>query len=186
MVSKIKKGFTLIELLVVIAIIGILASIVMVSLVTARAKGRDARRISDISNIKLALEEYYNDNLKYPSGLSSLAPTYIPAVPTDPLGSGQVSNSKNYFYTGLNAQGANLTTCTALTRYHLGAVLEIPGTQGSGNYSQTAAAGEDHLDACSTSNPSTDFNGISTGCTTAAGGNGSAGGATNCYDTISQ
>ena len=50
-----RKGFTLIELLVVIAIIGILASIVMVSLSGARAKGRDARRQSDIKNIQLAL-----------------------------------------------------------------------------------------------------------------------------------
>ncbi|HUD02706.1 MAG TPA: prepilin-type N-terminal cleavage/methylation domain-containing protein, partial [Candidatus Paceibacterota bacterium] len=61
-----KKGFTLIELMVVIAIIGILASIIMVSLSSAQSKGRDAKRVADIRTIQLALEEYYNDNGNYP------------------------------------------------------------------------------------------------------------------------
>ena len=53
-----KKGFTLIELLVVIAIIGILASVVLASLNSARKKSRDARRVADIKQIQLALELY--------------------------------------------------------------------------------------------------------------------------------
>jgi len=59
---KKSKGFTLIELLVVIAIIGILATIVLVSLNTARQKARDSRRIGDMRQIALALEMYYDDN----------------------------------------------------------------------------------------------------------------------------
>jgi len=54
------QGFTLIELLVVIAIIGLLASIVLVSLQGARAKARDARRMHDLSQIRTALFLYYD------------------------------------------------------------------------------------------------------------------------------
>ncbi len=68
-----KKGFTLIELLVVIAIIGILASIVLSSVNTLRAKGRDAKRIADMRNIRNALEAYYGDNNRYPSPQQDLS-----------------------------------------------------------------------------------------------------------------
>src|SRR5579863_3819445 len=58
--KKFTRGFTLIELLVVIAIIGILASIVLVSLNGARKKGADARIISDVQEARTALETGYN------------------------------------------------------------------------------------------------------------------------------
>lgn len=59
-------GFTLIELLVVIAIIGMLASIVLASLSNARAKSRDARRISDLRQVQLAVELFYDQVGEYP------------------------------------------------------------------------------------------------------------------------
>jgi len=59
-------GFTLIELLVVISIIGMLSSIVLASLNTARAKARDARRVSDLRQVQTALEFYYDKHGNYP------------------------------------------------------------------------------------------------------------------------
>ena len=65
-INKHNKGFTLIELLVVIAIIGLLASIVLVSLNSARAKARDTKRIAEVRQLMIALEMYYDSNSHYP------------------------------------------------------------------------------------------------------------------------
>lgn len=59
--KKLQKGFTLIELLVVIAIIGILSSIVLASLSSARTKGEDAAIQSTLSNMRAQAELFYND-----------------------------------------------------------------------------------------------------------------------------
>lgn len=116
-----KRGFTLIELLVVISIIGLLSSIVLVALNSARTKAYDAQRISNLNNIRMALEVYYAANGSYPISLPAgnllttcagtiglqvaspslvipgLSPTYIGAVPTDP----QVNGNKCcYYYQG--------------------------------------------------------------------------------------
>lgn len=54
--TKKRKGFTLIELLVVIAIIGLLATLAVVSMSSARAKARDAKRVSDIRQMATILD----------------------------------------------------------------------------------------------------------------------------------
>jgi len=92
-----RRGFTLIELLVVVAIIGMLASVVLASLSSARAKGRDARRFADLKQFQLALELYYSDNNQYPASPSNtqvdsvagISPGYISSLPADPTLAGQ-------------------------------------------------------------------------------------------------
>jgi len=59
---NLKKGFTLIELLVVIAIIGILSSVVLASLNTARGKGADAAAKSNLNNMRAQAEIVYDNS----------------------------------------------------------------------------------------------------------------------------
>jgi type II secretion system protein G len=125
-----QKGFTLIELLVVIAIIGILSAVVLVSLNSARAKSRDARRLSDVRQIMTALEIYYNDNGAYPDesgGAGAEVPTpgsvgptgttttewqdflaVWPNAPTPPDGNPSCTAAQNtYVYTARNSDGTD-------------------------------------------------------------------------------
>ena len=118
-----KRGFTLIELLVVIAIIGLLATIVLVSLNNARNKANNAKVKSDLSQAMLAVEMYYSDTTPaaYPAtgwvALSAaLTPNYIHTMPVHPGGTGYTyvttDVTSNYTLTGaLVAPNAGIWTC---------------------------------------------------------------------------
>jgi prepilin-type N-terminal cleavage/methylation domain-containing protein len=67
-------GFTLVELMVVIAIIAILTGIITTNFTSSRAKARDAKRISDLGHIQLAIELYFDRCKQYP------APTIVSAA----------------------------------------------------------------------------------------------------------
>lgn len=115
--NKNKKGFTLIELLVVIAIIGILSSVVVASLNSARKKARDAKRVSEIINVRTALMTYFDSNKAYPAGpFATMAATLVAsgdltALPKDPL-----SPAQEYKYCASAATGA--------LSYNMAAILE--------------------------------------------------------------
>lgn len=114
-----RRGFTLIELLVVVAIIGILASVVLASLNTARMKARDTKRIADLRQMRNALELYYDANFAYPvrarwatseattydagtswAVLQTTLQPYISRLPNDPkpTGTGGPWSNGNYHY----------------------------------------------------------------------------------------
>ncbi|HEV8601275.1 MAG TPA: type II secretion system protein [Patescibacteria group bacterium] len=112
------KGFTLIELLVVISIIGMLATVALVSLNTARAKARDAQRKANLSQIDKVLRMYYLDNEDFPhcgvysGGLwvvrsteaawsSCMAPAlskYVASMPLDPINATWSGLTLYYYY----------------------------------------------------------------------------------------
>ncbi|HRT11087.1 MAG TPA: prepilin-type N-terminal cleavage/methylation domain-containing protein [Patescibacteria group bacterium] len=127
------NAFTLVELLVVIAIIGVLSTLSVVAFNSARTKARDTRRLSDVRQIGMALELYYNDKGVYPAppiptgtpitglclsnlGISSTcgAIVYLQKIPSDPL------SNIHYTYSYLNSGES----------YRLGFNLE----QGSGDW----------------------------------------------------
>ncbi|MDE1924819.1 MAG: prepilin-type N-terminal cleavage/methylation domain-containing protein [Patescibacteria group bacterium] len=177
--KKPARAFTLVELMVVIAIIGILASIIVVSLSSSKAKGRDAKRVSDIRTIQLALEEYYNDNQSYPVSIvtSPFTPNYLTTVPKDP------STNSNYFYTAYSSNsGSGNCSVYKPTRYHLGAATECDAAGNNMSCPTFSTNDSDWVNSAYTvcsSGTGADFNGTALNC---IGMSGQLQPADNCYD----
>lgn len=138
-----KKAFTLIELMVVVAIIAVLTTIALAQFSTTKAKSRDAKRISDLAQIQLAIQLYFDRCGQYPnstvSGSNTTGPTlkpdvlsscgtvtlgsFIRAIPNGPSYPSATDPYYKYRYivhksptTGLNDD------------YYLGAKLELPSS----------------------------------------------------------
>lgn len=110
-------GFTLLEVLVVIAVFMILASIILSSMATAKARARDVRRKEDLNEIRKALELYQSDNQEFPgisgtpnclSGCNSTeVQPWIPGltseyIPTVPLGLSNSATSRYRYQTTID------------------------------------------------------------------------------------
>jgi type IV pilus assembly protein PilA len=139
-----QKGFTLIEILVVVAIIGVLSSVVLASLSTARMKSRDQSRVAEIIELRKAIEFYYSERGTYPPYAYATSPylgddcgyqndwcdlettlaPYINGIPRDNLGT---ALNRRYLY----KSNAPYTT------YGLGVQLEgsTTGSVADGGYS---------------------------------------------------
>ncbi|KKQ23902.1 MAG: Type II secretion system protein G [Candidatus Roizmanbacteria bacterium GW2011_GWC2_37_13] len=99
------NGFTLIEILVVATIISLLAAAASVAYSQLSKQSRDARRKTDLEQVRAALEMYRSNNDDYPVNLSSLtAPTvYVQSVPTDPK-----SDTYSYYFNRISTSDYTL------------------------------------------------------------------------------
>ncbi|MBX4189083.1 type II secretion system GspH family protein [Candidatus Parcubacteria bacterium] len=120
-----EKGFTLIELLVVIAIIGILSSVVLASLNSARGKGQDAKVKSQLAGVKNAAAIYADDN-------SNFGPVSADCTGADgsmwgdtASGMSKLTDQDNY------PAGATLTCDSTGATWAVSAIL--PGASASGS-----------------------------------------------------
>lgn len=136
------RGFTLIELLVVIAIIGILSSVVLASLNSARAKARDARRLTDVKQYQTAFTLYDSDYGTYPPAvpdrgdgwaetvtaranfMSNLVPAYIPAAIIDPENTNAYASY--YYRIGTNSFCSAFPNTRAIFHFYLQTPAKSP------------------------------------------------------------
>ena len=185
---KFKKdsGFTVLELLVTVAIIAVLSTVVVTMTNSARIKGRDSNRVSQIRQIRYALEQYRLVNGQYPQclyvaagcGTTLSGTTYMKNVPVDP------KTAVPYAYAGLSTTAGG-STCSS---YHLGSTLEDKNNQSLRTGSDAPAT----LNICAGS--LTDFEGLSYSSTAllqCSGASGipkpsSAARTESCYDVVPQ
>jgi prepilin-type N-terminal cleavage/methylation domain-containing protein len=126
-----RRAFTLVELLVVISIIGLLSSIAVINLSSARSKARDGKRIADIKQLTTAMQLYYDTNGTYPNTGNT---------GTLPL---NCTNGANAWYclgvgsAGTCWNGASINGCTALDNALSPYMAKIPKDPDQANVGYT-------------------------------------------------
>ncbi len=125
------RGFTLVELMIVVAIIALLSGIVMMNFGSTRGRARDAKRISDMSHLQLALELFFDRCNSYPDIVSGTTiidefyecptnssvtlRTYIAQVPAPP--SSPTFDQADYMYQ-INTSKTDYILYTQLEYYN--------------------------------------------------------------------
>lgn len=124
--KKLQKGFTLIELLVVIAIIGILSSVVLASLSSARTRGGDTAVRSELANMRSQAQLYFTTNghfgtstFAFPSGsyahCNDANSIFVASTSASGLRSMIVSVSAKAKGTGAIGLAASNVACASVT-----------------------------------------------------------------------
>ena len=190
--KKLTRGFTLIELLVVIAIIGILATVVLASLNNARRKSRDARRVTDLKQIQLALELYFDGagQNQYPDGAAGVCTAVAGTTATENWGLGALVN--NGYIASIPRDPSNVATCylyrsaainSLRTTYHLATILEDSTNQALNSDKDCTDAANGAAPDCLPASPAPTWAGsaaiVGNGTATCTG---TAGATDNCFD----
>ncbi len=159
----------MIELLVVVSIIGLLSSVVLASITSARAKARDSQRISDMREMQKALELYRLEHGDYPRGnewwycscgvgdcvnkwgdvLQPLVDDgFIPKLPTDPRNGEQTGDGYLcYEYLAKDNTDTSSWSCGGETRTDYEYVLHFTLETGGFNFPEVTNS-DDRFTSC--------------------------------------
>lgn len=122
-----KKGFTLIELLIVIAIIGILASVILASLNTARDKGKNSKIKAQLSSARNSAELFFDDNASYNGSVGDVSGDCTAA---NSMFADTTSNMADHVNLANYPVGTTLTCYSTATTWAISASLAIADSEG--------------------------------------------------------